>query len=243
MNIIKLNAIDSTNTYLKQMAQKTILVDGLAVCADKQTSGRGQRGNSWYSVSGESLTMSVYKRFDALHVDHRFMINMAVSLAVKHTMDAFGIPEATIKWPNDIMSANKKLGGILIENVLQRQYVKHTIVGIGLNVNVETFPELPRAGSMKSQSGKTFGLDDVRDQLITACLKELQALSEKTLKEYKEKYENILFRYQCQAVFENQKKEQFEATIVGISNEGALELKTDNGAIKQVQIKELKMIY
>ena len=161
LNLIKLNAIDSTNTYLKQLAKETCLEDETVVITNRQISGRGQMGNVWLSREGQSLTFSVFKELSQLPVERQFIISMAVSLGILKALKSLNVPKISIKWPNDILSANKKIGGILIENVLEGSNVKHTIIGIGLNVNDTDLTKLPQASSLKLQTGENFQLEEV----------------------------------------------------------------------------------
>lgn len=83
MKIIKLNAIDSTNTYLKNLSKNVRLDDGTVVLAGHQTHGRGQMGANWQAKAGQSLTFSVFKRFKDLNIQEQSMITFAVSLGIK----------------------------------------------------------------------------------------------------------------------------------------------------------------
>lgn len=243
MNIIKLNATASTNNYLKNLVREYPVGDETAVLTIHQTQGRGQRENSWYSKSEESLAFSLFKRFHVTKVEAQFKINMAVSIHVKEQLSAFEVPQVSVKWPNDIMSANKKIGGILIENTLRQQYVKHAVIGIGLNVNNDVLPHLPQASSMKIQSEKTFSISDVFLSLTKSCFEELRKMESIPFSTYRDQYESILFRIDEKSEFENSENQRFEAKIKGVSNTGELLIEHKNGLLKQIQVKELKMIY
>src|SRR5690554_7563257 len=97
LKIIKLNAIDSTNNYLKQLAREIDPEDLTVVLAQHQTSGRGQRGNSWSSTAGESLALSIFKRFARLEAGQQFQISAAVSLAIIEAIKDFELPEVDRK--------------------------------------------------------------------------------------------------------------------------------------------------
>ena len=194
MKIIKLNAIDSTNSYLKQLSKETCLQDETVVLTNRQISGRGQMGNLWLSREGQSLTFSMFKAFDRLQIERQFMISMAVSLAIVKALKSLNVPNISIKWPNDILSANKKIGGILIENVLEGNYVKHSIIGIGLNVNETDFLKLPQASSLKLETGKTFFLEEVFQSIVISVFQNLKDLTQKNFEDIKLKYENELFQ-------------------------------------------------
>ena len=139
MQIIKLDATGSTNDYLRSILSAKTLEDYTVVIAENQFAGRGQRGNSWVSEPGKNLTFSFLKRNLTLNPQNHFILNMGVSLALHDALSAIGVPGLTIKWPNDIMSGNSKICGILIENLISGAQIRHSIIGIGLNVNQTNF--------------------------------------------------------------------------------------------------------
>jgi len=243
LNIIKLNAIDSTNSYLKQLVRETKVLDETVVIAESQLKGRGQMGNKWQSETGQSLTFSMLKCFQNLKGDEQFMISMAVSLSIAEALDALNIPNTSIKWPNDILSDNKKIGGILIENVLEGSNIKYAIIGIGINVNESSFNNLPQASSLKLQSGITFNLEEVFHNTINKVLKKLQNISTKEFLSLKNRYENRLFRKGRISVFENLEGDRFNGIIKGVSNIGELVVETENGSNQYFQMKQVKLIY
>lgn len=169
--IIKLNAISSTNDYLKSRAQSGLCRSGDIVIADYQTQGRGQRERQWLALSGENLTFSGFWKPEDFGVADQFLITMAVSFALIEALIPYAIPELKIKWPNDIMAGNKKIGGILIENTLSSNQVDYSIIGIGINVNQTQFEDLPRASSLRLLMGQSFDVST----LFQSCLEALHS--------------------------------------------------------------------
>ena len=148
MKLVKLDAIDSTNDYLKDLVRNQTVENFTVVIAENQTKGKGQMGSIWVSEKGKNLIMSVLVKnfiFDASTV---FNLNIVVSLAVISALKNLNIPNLSIKWPNDIMSDDKKIGGILIENSFRSDSTINSIIGIGLNVNQTDFNLLPQASSL-----------------------------------------------------------------------------------------------
>ena len=139
MNIIKLNAIDSTNSYLKNNAIKNNFESFTVVVAEKQTDGRGQLGTVWESDQGKNLTFSVLIKFLDFKITQQFYLSMAVSLGVLRVLKSQFIYNFHIKWPNDILAENNKVAGILIENSIVGSFIKNSVIGIGLNVNQTNF--------------------------------------------------------------------------------------------------------
>src|SRR5690606_4660509 len=241
--LIKLNAIDSTNSFLKKLARKTQLEDQTVVITENQLSGRGQMGNGWVSKEGESLTFSVFKRFEAVLAERQFMISMAVSVGIIETLKNLNVPTISIKWPNDILSAKKKICGILIENILEGSNVKCSVIGIGINVNETEFPNLPQASSLKLVTGTDFNLDEVLQLILKNVFRKLENLSEMDFSEMKRQYENNLFRKEMVSVFETPEGSRFNGIIKGVSEIGELLVETENVGLQKFQLKEIKLIY
>ena len=114
MKVIKLDAIDSTNEFLKGLLGKQTVDNFTVITAENQTNGKGQMGSVWTSEVGKNLIMSVLVKDFLFDISQIYNLNILVSLAVFQALDEIEIPELSIKWPNDIMSDTKKIGGILI---------------------------------------------------------------------------------------------------------------------------------
>ncbi|MFV0566741.1 MAG: biotin--[acetyl-CoA-carboxylase] ligase, partial [Flavobacteriaceae bacterium] len=149
MPIIKLNAIDSTNSYLRLRCARENLDDFTVVVTENQTGGRGQMGTVWASESAKNLTFSVYKKVADVDLEYPFYISMATALAVVKALQFFAIPKLAIKWPNDILSEDKKLCGIIIENIVTQNKFMESVNGIGLNFNQSEFSKLQQSESLK----------------------------------------------------------------------------------------------
>lgn len=115
--------------------------------ADRQTAGRGQRGNRWESRADENALFSAVVEPTHRRVDEQFALSMATTLAVCDVAARFSV-NAQIKWPNDIYVGQKKLCGILIEHSLSGPYLSRSIIGVGINVCQSDFP--PEAGDPTS---------------------------------------------------------------------------------------------
>ena len=141
MHIIKLNAIDSTNSYLKNMVEINNLENYTVVTAESQNAGRGQLGTVWESEYGKNLTFSMLVRVKGFKIEDQFYLSMAISLGVLNALKPNVNNLLYVKWPNDILAEKDKLCGILIENVLSGSNIKHSIIGVGLNVNQDQFSD------------------------------------------------------------------------------------------------------
>ncbi len=171
MYYIKFDTIESTNDFLKSYSKDHQLPDFFYVYTDWQTKGRGQRSNIWQSDCCKNVLISYFlqPRFD---LEHQSQLNQIVSLAIIKVLQKFNISGLKIKLPNDIMADQKKIAGILIENVINHKNWKQSIIGIGLNVNQTTFAGLPQATSMAIITEKTYNIKDII-KFLTVELKEL----------------------------------------------------------------------
>ncbi|HZX59878.1 MAG TPA: biotin--[acetyl-CoA-carboxylase] ligase, partial [Mucilaginibacter sp.] len=122
------------------MSNSKPLPDGTVIMADDQHAGRGQQNNRWHSEPGKNLTFSLLLRPSFLSVTRQFDLTRAVSMGIIEALRPFLGEKLKIKWPNDIYYEDRKMGGILIENTLQSNQIKNSVIGIGLNINQEAFP-------------------------------------------------------------------------------------------------------
>lgn len=240
MNVIKLSAIGSTNDYLKALCKETDLQDGTVVLTEEQTQGRGQMGATWFFEPSKSLAFSVLKRFDELSVASQFAITMQVSLSIKNCLEQFGIPQLSIKWPNDIMADGKKLCGLLIENQLLGQHIKHTVIGVGLNVNNTIFSSLPKATSMVLESGNHHDLDEVFFTLGKAIINGLEHKNP-NFESLQQSYEKQLFRKNEVSVFLIGGSKH-NGIIRGVNTHGELQLQLEDEEIKTYRLKEVRLL-
>ena len=186
-------SIDSTNTFAKNL--DAFPASGLfVILADKQTAGRGQRDNSFFSGAGGGLYATVVCPIAdmALH----FVYNRALTLAICDAVERMHPGAAlSIKWPNDIFWSNRKLCGILLET--SPRSAAHLIAGFGVNVNIpeERFPECLRsaATSMFMQTGKRF---DAAALLLDICERFCRYLSADRAAVH-EKYREKLYKVGC----------------------------------------------
>ena len=240
MKIIKLNAIDSTNSFLKELAITSALENYTVVIAKKQTLGRGQLGSNWFSESGKSLTFSVFVSFNDLEIHQKKYLNFAVSLSVYNTLLTYKIPKLKIKWPNDILSANKKLCGILIENVIKGKIISSSVIGIGLNVNQEKFSsQIKNATSIYNCLNLKIDLDILLKDIILELKKNIQLLNLKKLDDLENEYLSSLYKLNIPTMFKDCRNKNFMGIIKNISPEGKLQIMLEDNSIKEFGIKEV----
>ena len=240
--IIKLNAIHSTNDYLKDKYRTKQLFDGDLVFTNNQTSGRGQRENNWQSETGKSLTFSIFRQFKNESPYSLFLISAVISLAVVSALKKFQIPQTSIKWPNDILSANKKIGGVLIENIIKGKKLNASITGIGINVNQKSFINLPSAGSMFLQTNKKYDLKKVFEELLETLDLFFDLLKKPDKINLLSSFEKSLYKKGewCQFKADGFK---FFGRIIGVSDHGLLMIEKKSKKVIQYSNGGVEMIY
>lgn len=242
MPIIKLDAIDSTNDYLKQLSKKSILENYTIVMASEQTKGKGQMGAKWVSEKGKNLTMSILVKDVLLTNKNIFDLNIIIAVSVLNVLKKIKIPKVTIKWPNDIMSDSKKVAGILIENSLKPDGSFNSIVGIGLNLNQTNFENLPQATSLTCITNETYDIEELAVQLKNSLEENLQILIKSSDILWDEYHKN-LFKKEYPTPFEDNEGKRFMGIIKKVTREGKLKVLLHNDSIVLYEIKEVKMLY
>ncbi len=174
MKIIKLNAIPSTNDYLKELAQQTSVDSFTVVVADFQTKGKGQRGEVWTVEPFSNLTFSVLVDFSKGCFFNLFDLNILVANSIHTVLQMYNLSGITIKWPNDILSYNKKIAGILIENVIKSDGAIRSIIGIGINVLQENFENLPKASSIYKSYGVRLDKDELLEKIVNVLKSKIE---------------------------------------------------------------------
>ncbi len=241
MNIIKLNAIDSTNSYIKKLANKTVIESYTVVVANHQTKGRGQLGTTWTSKSGKNLTFSILVRFKSFKATRQFYLSMAVSLGVLTIVKKVVKISFKIKWPNDILAEKDKVAGILIENILSGNYIKKSVIGIGLNVNQENFPsEIGNVTSLKKSTGINWDKDILLKDIVNSIQYYIKFIEQKEFSKLKELYVASLYKYKNPTMFETKEGVVFLGKIVDVFEDGRLVVELENETTRKFNLKEIK---
>ena len=234
-NIVRLDETDSTNQWLRDSEKLTANSEQpRAVIADYQTAGRGCGTNTWESERGKNLLFSMLIYPVEVPAAKQFRISMAISMAILDALEQH-IGDVSIKWPNDIYWRNGKLGGILIENRLQGGCIKDCIIGVGLNVNQETFrSDAPNPVSLKQIHGQ----ETDREQLLRDILARFEAYLSQDLKV---RYLSRLYRRKGFHPYAD-KDGVFMAEIIDVEDDGHLLLRDDNGRDRRYAFKEVQFI-
>ena len=196
--IIWLETAESTNKTLRESIPTS---DNLSVIAAReQTAGRGQGAHTWFSSPGKNLTFSMLYKPGRLNVDEMIVITCATTLGIRDYLLEKGV-EARIKWPNDIWVGDKKICGILIENILDGSFIRDSIIGIGFNLNEDKWPEdLPNPVSLHNLTGKEYSTDTELVLLTNKiCRRFAQAGSYDGRLSLQEEFGEYLFRLEQEA--------------------------------------------
>ncbi|MBC7652965.1 MAG: biotin--[acetyl-CoA-carboxylase] ligase [Oligoflexus sp.] len=241
--IVKLSEVDSTNTYVKELLSNSKpLLDGTVIMADHQFEGRGQSNNVWESKPGENLTLSIYLNPSFLAVNLQFELNKAICLGITDYLISLLGDDCKIKWPNDIYYQDKKIGGILIENVTKGYQLKDSIVGIGLNINQKEFGELNnRASSLSKILHQDYDLDKLLAQICNSIEKRYLQLKATKLELLNADYTARLFRLNEPYLFKID-EQIILGTIKGVNNNGRLIVGMEKG-IREFDLKEITFIF
>ena len=240
VDILWLDEVDSTNNEaLRHISE----LDNLSVIAAvHQTSGRGQRGNSWLTHAGKNMTFSMVVKFGdgalpPLEASRQFVLTRCVTLGVSDYLESEGI-DCSVKWPNDIYVRNKKICGMLIENTLTDTFLTASVIGVGLNVNQNEFPpQLVNPVSMTMLTGKEY---DIRAELPKLC-----RFIHHRLCSYDNAYEYAARLYRFGSFNEYvvcSTGVPIRARIVGVSDRGMLCLETEKGERSEFAFKEISYV-
>jgi BirA family biotin operon repressor/biotin-[acetyl-CoA-carboxylase] ligase len=237
--LIRLDQVDSTNTYASQLIKSGRAKEGTVILADFQTEGRGQKGNRWESEKGMNLTFSIILLPVTLEAHKQFYLLMSISLGIHFALKKYEI-DSGIKWPNDIYAGHKKIGGILIENSVMGNHLSSSVVGIGLNVNQTSFLLSDnRPTSLRFELKREID----RDKLFTDCLVSLNEwIDNLYMQQYpliKEIYLNHLLQYnqwtECTGP-----KCVFKGRITDIQESGELVVEDQQGDKGIYRFKEIE---
>ncbi|RYX83559.1 biotin--[acetyl-CoA-carboxylase] ligase [bacterium] len=219
--------IDSTNTFALNWPDAP---DGVLVYADSQTQGRGRLGRHWVSPPGVGLYFSLVLR--DLAPETKARLSLLVGLAVAQAVEECAGISVQIKWPNDVLARDQKIGGILCEATADR-----VVAGVGLNLNhsQQQLPDRPvfPASSLLLQTGRSFERDTVLDAIVAALEIQLDSADWAT---QRAQIEDKLY-----GRGELVRAAGAMGLLQGIGDDGALLVRTADG-IKEVRSGEVEFL-
>ena len=244
-HIFELDEIESTNTYAINLIKEVQISEGSIVLTHNQTKGRGQVGNTWQAESGKNLTFSLVLHPNFLSVDKQFYLSKITSLAVFGMLTDFldlSLYDIKVKWPNDILVNKHKIAGILIENVLRANFLQSTVIGVGININQQSFTNVDKqVTSLGILLQKTI---DLKEALKTFC-KHFEALylmlKRGDFEKISQAYFKQLYQFNQWATYQTEEK-TFTAKITTVEESGLLVLATEQNETFKFSFKEVTLI-
>lgn len=239
--LIHISETNSTNNYLQALCSKQRIEELTTVIADFQTSGRGQRGNSWESEAGKNLLFSFVFFPEFLEARRQFLLSQIVSLSIKEELDTYA-SDISIKWPNDIYWKDKKICGMLIENDLMGRNISQSIAGAGININQETFHSpAPNPVSLFQITGKQYDIFEILKKVMQRFQSYYELLRNEQTAFIADRYEKALFRREGFHRYRDAEGE-FLARIVCVEPEGRFILEDDAQIKRGYMFKEVEYI-
>ncbi len=244
---IHLNVCCSTNDKLKELLrvnENPEELSGYYVTAGYQTRGRGHNKNRWHSSRDANILMSFLATPPGLPAGWQFDIARHVSLVL---VDFIGMitgnrTNVKIKWPNDIICNDKKIAGMLIENRIMGEYVVNSIIGVGININEDHFPdEFNMATSVKCVSGREMDVKTAMEKWIM-MLKAASGHDQASPDLLHQQYDEVLFGLNRKLTFTRDDRQVFEGVIQGTDRCGMLRIMTAEGE-RKFGFKEVVFLY
>ena len=228
------NCASTQDELIDFLNQHYLSEDFLAVYTFNQTKGRGQYGNSWENLPEENLAYSFALKTKNINVSDT-CFNFYTAILVRDFIANLTKTEVKIKWPNDLILKNKKICGMLFEK--NKNYF---VVGIGINILQENFKNLPKAGSVLSQTGLSFELKAFTESLHQYLFEHL--VQKEIPNNILELYHLHLYRKNEVSVFEKNEVRQ-NGIIQNIDENGYIWIDLENEGLQKFFHKEIELLY
>lgn len=228
--ILVFSVVDSTNTRAKELARQGYPT-GTVIVAEEQNGGKGRRGRNWYSPPGTGLWFSIIVRPD-ITPDRAPFLTIIASLALVKAFEKYDRLSPEIKWPNDILICGKKVSGILSELSADLGNINFAVIGIGINVNLEDFPEelINKAASLKNLLGYKVDRNRLLGEVLIAFEEYYRKLTEEKFIELLDEWRNYLRIIGKEVVIYNA-SEEIVGKVTAVSPQGELVVRDKKGAI------------
>ncbi len=239
--ILYFDKLDSTNTKARELSlagEKS----GTVVVADSQTAGKGRRGRSGDSPAGTNVYMSFLLKPE-VEVSKAPMLTLVMAYSVVNVLREMGFEDALIKWPNDVILSKKKVCDILTEMELEGTAIGHVVIGVGINANINTFPEelVDKATSLQLECGKDVDRKWLIEEICKRFWKDYeQFLKTEDLEFMKDEYNEMLVN-QGKEVCVLEPGKEYRAVALGINNYGELLVEKEDGSQEAVFAGEVSV--
>ena len=228
------NCASTQDELIDFLNQHYLSEDFLAVYTFNQTKGRGQYGNSWENLPEKNLAYSFALKTKNINVSDT-CFNFYTAILVRDFIANLTKTEVKIKWPNDLILKNKKICGMLFEK--NKNYF---LVGIGINILQENFKNLPKAGSVLSQTGLFFELKAFTESLHQYLFEHL--VQKEIPNNILELYQLHLYRKNEVSVFEKNEVRQ-NGIIQKVDENGYIWIDLENEGLQKFFHKEIELLY
>ena len=228
------NCASTQDELIDFLNQHYLSEDFLAVYTFNQTKGRGQYGNSWENLPEENLAYSFALKTKNINVSDT-CFNFYTAILVRDFIANLTKTEVKIKWPNDLILKNKKICGMLFEK--NKNYF---VVGIGINILQENFKNLPKAGSVLSQTGLSFELKGFTESFHQYLFEHL--VQKEIPNNILELYHLYLYRKNEVSVFEKNEVRQ-NGIIQNVDENGYIWIDLENEGLQKFFHKEIELLY
>ena len=241
MKIIKLDAIDSTNSFLKNKSSNQEIDDFTTVYTQNQFNGRGRTNKQWISEPNKNIALSLFKRIKKTDLEHIFLLNVIASISILELLEKYLVKDVKVKWPNDVMVKNKKISGVLIENKIKKNNSINSVMGIGINVNQQNFPDFLSATSIINEIGSVSDIDLLANELAVIIESNFKFLKSNS-KLYLDHYNNKLHNKNQTVRFKNNIGKIEVGKIVKVDFRGNLMIMNEKGKIEYFKENEIKFL-
>jgi len=234
-------SLDSTNDKALKAVAAGKMHEGEVVWADEQWQGKGTGQNSWESDAGKNLSFSLVLEPHFILPSEQFLLTQVVSLAIQQVLDRrIGAYTCQIKWPNDLYISSKKVGGILIQNLIKGSSFSASVVGVGINVNQEVFhSDAPNPASMIHFSEMEIELFPLLEEVIQQIDFFYEKIKDRNQRVFvQDAYLNLLIQKGSWASYSD-KQGAFEGRIVKVDDFGRLQIEDRKGTLRLYGFKEV----
>lgn len=232
--------VNSTNEWAKTLGKEGAAHGTLAV-AEYQSAGKGRLGRRWTAPAGSSVMMTILLRPD-FEPQYAPMLTVVMGLSVAQAAQRMGV-DTSIKWPNDVVVSRKKICGILTEMSVEEGNIRYVVIGVGINVNLDTLPDelADKATSLYLETGKTYD----RNEMVAYVMECFEENYERFVKSgdlalLQEDYNRMLAN--CgQPVRVLDPLSPYEGTARGIDQKGELVVEKTDGTVVCVSAGEVSV--
>jgi BirA family transcriptional regulator, biotin operon repressor / biotin---[acetyl-CoA-carboxylase] ligase len=230
--------LPSTNTHATTLLRISRPEEGLVISTNFQPAGRGQGSNTWESEADKNLLISIIVYPTNISPERQFLLSTAISLGICDFLGRY-TTDISVKWPNDIYVKNDKIAGILIENSILGNKIEHSVAGIGLNINQELFTGgAPNPVSLKNLTGTDYDTGKCLEELLRDLDGRYKSLITGETDKLETDYSRLLYRKDEWHRYCDDKGE-FNGMITGVSPEGLLLIRRENGALERYAFREV----